>query len=310
MVYTPPTTASDVTSANGTTGTALATNKMANLADNDLVCLVAYHQLAGTTFSAPPSGFSSRYVAVASGTRGFQVWTKKLSGAGSAAAEPSSWGVTASQSTARWIMAAFRLPGMVGFDAAPGSDFYTTNASLASLPSVSAVSASTLALAFNFNNSSSVIFPAYSRAGWSNLLNANVTSGASTSVLDVKYKELTAVGATGVQDFTLDQAGASLGGFLLTLAITPTGPTVGMTSIGDLEYDRLKTARGISTPTVSLQDLREASYTPNDPAYFAGLSGLSPAQNYSLSDHKLAYYRGLAGLTSGSLADAMQEALN
>jgi len=38
--------------------------------------------------------------------------------------------------------------------------------------------------------------------------------------------------------------------------------------------------------------------------YYAGLSGLTPTQNFSLSDHKLAYWRTETGLSTGSLADA------
>jgi len=83
-----------------------------------------------------------------------------------------------------------------------------------------------------------------------------------------------------------------------------------MTTNADFEYAALRTARGVSLPIVSIQDLREISYLPNDYAYFASLSGLTPSQNYSLSDHRLAYYRTLAGITTGSLADAIQEALN
>lgn len=38
--------------------------------------------------------------------------------------------------------------------------------------------------------------------------------------------------------------------------------------------------------------------------YYSTRSGLAPAENFTLADHQLAYWRGVTGATDGSLADA------
>jgi len=217
MVYTPPTGAGNVVSNSGASGASLTVNKPANLADGDLLVLVAYKQLGGSTFTTP-SGFTSAYVASAASTRGFQVFGKKISSAGS---EPSSYSVTSSDSSSRWILVAFRLPDLETswLDAAPASDVYVTNTGTITDPTVTAVSAHTLALAFNFTNNSTAVYQTFSSAGWTGLVNATATVGSSTSVVDVQYKELTASGATGGVSFSMTPNAASAGGFLLAFAL-------------------------------------------------------------------------------------------
>lgn len=75
-----------------------------------------------------------------------------------------------------------------------------------------------------------------------------------------------------------------------------------MPSIADLEYAYL----GDQGATGTLLDRRAQIYGVEEWAYFAARSGLTPANFYSLHDHELAYYRGLAGISSGSLADAQR----
>lgn len=216
--YVPPTGTGNVVSNSATSGATLSVNKPANLADDDTLILAAYKQAPGTTFTTP-SGFTAAYTAAAVGTRGLEVFAKRVT---TASGEPSSYSITASDATARWILMAFRLPGLnaTWLDAAPTSDAYSgSSSSSVADPSVTAVAATTLALAVNFTNNSTAIYQSFSLAGWTNLANATVTSGASTSVLDVEYKELTSGGATGVSTFAMTPAAASSGGFQLTLKL-------------------------------------------------------------------------------------------
>lgn len=46
----------------------------------------------------------------------------------------------------------------------------------------------------------------------------------------------------------------------------------------------------------SLSDLQRIVYGPSQHAYFSSLSGLAPAQRFSLNDHKIAYYRAQLGV--------------
>jgi hypothetical protein len=75
--------------------------------------------------------------------------------------------------------------------------------------------------------------------------------------------------------------------------------SLGYTST-DLEMLYLKTKKGATGP--SLEDMREQVYGSNAHAYFAALSGLTPAQNFMLPDHQYAYYKAQSG-ASGTLAD-------
>ena len=70
-----------------------------------------------------------------------------------------------------------------------------------------------------------------------------------------------------------------------------------MPSIADLEYAYL----GSLGATGTLADRRLQIYGDQF-AYFSALSGLTPANLYSLTDHKYAYYSTQTG-TTGSLAD-------
>lgn len=70
-----------------------------------------------------------------------------------------------------------------------------------------------------------------------------------------------------------------------------------MPSIADLEYAYL----GNLGATGTLADRRLQIYGDQF-AYFSALSGLTPANLYSLTDHKYAYYSTQTG-TTGSLAD-------
>lgn len=72
-----------------------------------------------------------------------------------------------------------------------------------------------------------------------------------------------------------------------------------MPSIADLEYAYL----GNQGATGTLADRRSQIYG-NQFAYFSALSGLTPANLYSLADHQYAYYS--AGGRAGSLADVKQ----
>ena len=67
----------------------------------------------------------------------------------------------------------------------------------------------------------------------------------------------------------------------------------------DLELAYLKSLGGSGT----LSDARAQVYGVNEHAYFAALSGLAPASRFSLSDHRLTYYRNETGVTGLSLAD-------
>lgn len=55
-----------------------------------------------------------------------------------------------------------------------------------------------------------------------------------------------------------------------------------MATLADLEYAYLGTLGATGT---TLIDRRSQVYTPNTFAYWSGLSGLVPAQSYSLTDH-------------------------
>jgi hypothetical protein len=219
MAYTPPSGTGNVTTATGTTGNTLTVNKPANLADGDLLILVPYKQTGPTTFTTP-TGFTLIYKAVATSTRGLVAYARPIT---SAAGESSTYSVTASDSTSRWGITAFRLPGMASsyLDAAPTSDVYVTSTTTITDPGVTAVSSSTLALALNFSNNSTAVYQTFTLSGWTNLVNLQITSGSSTSVLDVEYKELSASGATGSPAFTMSPSAASAGGFLFTLALQP-----------------------------------------------------------------------------------------
>lgn len=71
-----------------------------------------------------------------------------------------------------------------------------------------------------------------------------------------------------------------------------------MPSLAELEYAYLG---GLGATRPSLADRRLQIYGASHHAYFAALSGLTPAAKYSLTDHK----RVAFGATSGqSLADA------
>lgn len=73
-----------------------------------------------------------------------------------------------------------------------------------------------------------------------------------------------------------------------------------MSTIADLEYAYLG-SEGATGPT--LDDRRAEIYGLDQHAYFAALSGLTPASEFSLADHRLAFYRAVNGTTDGSLAD-------
>ena len=72
-----------------------------------------------------------------------------------------------------------------------------------------------------------------------------------------------------------------------------------MPSNADLEYAYL----GSLGATGTLADRRLQIYGDQF-AYFSALSGLTPANLYSLADHQYAYYS--AGVRTGSLADVKQ----
>ena len=71
-----------------------------------------------------------------------------------------------------------------------------------------------------------------------------------------------------------------------------------MPSIADLEYAYL----GSLGATGTLADRRSQIYGADQFAYFSARSGLTPANLYSLTDHKYAYYSTQTG-TTGSLSD-------
>lgn len=71
-------------------------------------------------------------------------------------------------------------------------------------------------------------------------------------------------------------------------------------ALADLENTFLGTAGKVG----SLNDRRFQQYTADPFTYFSALSGLTPARNYSMQDHRLAYYRALAASPSATLADA------
>ena len=71
-----------------------------------------------------------------------------------------------------------------------------------------------------------------------------------------------------------------------------------MPSNVDLEYAYLASLGATGT----LADRRLQIYGADQFAYFSARSGLTPANRYSLNDHKYAYYSTQTG-TTGSLAD-------
>jgi hypothetical protein len=249
MAYTPPTGAGNVTSGTGTSGTTLSTNKPSNLADGDLLLLVGYKQTNGTYTT--PSGFTLIYKAVSASTRGFAVYAKPIT---SASGEASTYSIVTSESSSRWGIVAFRLPGMAStyLDAAPSSDvYYASTVSSWVDPSVTAVASSTLALAFNFSNNSSAVYQTFSSSGWANLVNLQITSGASTSVLDVEYKEFTSAGSIGATTFAGSPSAASGGGFQLTLALQPQNFSSSPALTGSGTLSAIGTAPGASSPALS-----------------------------------------------------------
>jgi hypothetical protein len=72
----------------------------------------------------------------------------------------------------------------------------------------------------------------------------------------------------------------------------------------DLEFAYLGTVGGTLT---TLGARRTQVYGANERDYFVGLSGITPAataQQGSLTDHKLAYYRSVSSKPTAGLADA------
>lgn len=71
-----------------------------------------------------------------------------------------------------------------------------------------------------------------------------------------------------------------------------------MPTLADLEYAYLGTLGATGT---TLLDRQFQIYGASKHAYFAALSGLTPASFFSLQDHKYAYYSNVSGLTPKSL---------
>jgi fibronectin-binding autotransporter adhesin len=267
--YTPPTGAGNVTSSTATSGATLSTNKPSNLANGDLLVISGYKQTNGTYTT--PSGFTLLYKAAATSTRGLAVYAKAIT---NASGEASTYSIVTSESTSRWGMTAFRLPGMAStyLDAAPSSDiYYSSTVSSIVDPAVTAVSSTTLALSFNFTNNSTAVYQTFTSSGWATLSNVQVTSGASTSVLDVSYKELTSAGTTGSTTFALSPAAASGGGFQLTLALQPQNFSSSPALSGSGTLTASGTAPGSSSPALS----GDGTLTTGATVATTGTAGLS-----------------------------------
>lgn len=80
------------------------------------------------------------------------------------------------------------------------------------------------------------------------------------------------------------------------MALTP--DQIAALSNDDLEFQYL----GSLGATGALDDRRSQVYGDEMHAYFAALSGLTPAQDYQLPDHQYAYYTAQTG-ASGTLTD-------
>lgn len=89
-----------------------------------------------------------------------------------------------------------------------------------------------------------------------------------------------------------------------SLAITPVGPILTNMTIADLEYTKLKASVNPPSPR-SIMDLRRAAHTSGEYAWWSGLSGLTPAPLYSLTDH----YRKVMA-TALTLTDAQAALLS
>jgi hypothetical protein len=80
------------------------------------------------------------------------------------------------------------------------------------------------------------------------------------------------------------------------MALTP--DQIAALSNDDLEFAYL----GTLGATDALDDRRRQIYGDEEWAWYAGLSGLTPAQDFQLPDHKYAYMRAQTGV-NGTLAD-------
>lgn len=72
-----------------------------------------------------------------------------------------------------------------------------------------------------------------------------------------------------------------------------------MPTISDLEYDYL----GSQGATGTLLDRRSQIYTPDEFTYWATASGLTPAQLFSITDHKRKAMQSSLLLTDAQVAE-------
>ncbi len=207
--------------------------KPTGLADHDTVLLVAYCQLAGSTFSSPPTGFTLVYKAAASSTRGFVLYAKFDV---TAASEPSTYSLTPSSTTARGGIIAIRDPGIPALDAAPTSDAYnSTPGTSITAPAVTAVAAQVYEYLFSFSNNSTAVYQTFSATGFTDFCSLSQTNGSSTSVEDVQWRSTAGAGSTGTTAVGMSPSAATAGSFKVTFtqrAVIAGSATVAVTAGG------------------------------------------------------------------------------
>tara|TARA_R110002020_G_scaffold404912_1_gene614982 strand:+ start:21437 stop:21697 length:261 start_codon:yes stop_codon:yes gene_type:complete len=74
-------------------------------------------------------------------------------------------------------------------------------------------------------------------------------------------------------------------------------------STSDLEIAWLRKTSGDSNPSSTLSDLRKQVYPNGEHPYWAATSGLTPAETFSLTDHKRAAMQVAVPSASGTMTD-------
>lgn len=120
----------------------------------------------------------------------------------------------------------------------------------------------------------------------------NVVLASGISLVVQKATHLTSAdGLVLVQSHNLAVQDALQSTTADNISLVPPG-TGGFMTVSDAQMQKLQTLTGL---TGSIADLERA--------YYGGLSGLSPIQQFSVQDHKRAYWEAQTGLTGRSLAD-------
>ena len=209
-----PSTGSDYSTAQATSGTSLAPAKPVNTADNDLLWCYTYFRNATTT-PTPPAGWSS--IGISSTAHpGFQLFTKQIT---TAAGEPGTYtftadaggrcGVTLGRITGHRTTTPVDVVGTVQ-DAVGSSNVVT--------PSISTSASDDLLICLTVANIASAtpigITP---DAALTELVEVDVSSTSSSS-LSVGFASFGAPGATGTRTQTFDATASSRASVLVAFA--------------------------------------------------------------------------------------------